>query len=406
MFRNICVQRAHRISVLLVYSAYLVMSVAKPDQDNWRKSEEEGGWDDAIKSCIYGREYHDRFIEYEKAEGELRQLIQSTWDQRIRDGYICIPEGKKKRPDMPDEVAKKLLHYSRFIVRIQRKYSDPNRNQGSPDIKGGGASSPPGTAEGCQSSSPGIPAGDPSKEGKPSGIPGDNPSRGHKSPGPPGGGTGVFIYAGLPFCGTSCASVTVTSGHAGEYSSEFIFQSDPRALEKLKFDLEKRSFILTNNHVIWNKYEAQSAWADFFFDKPGSGDLPPEGLVRVKITGMYQIHSPRVQRGKAADSDHLDFCLLTFYATKRQWLDLGAQGISIQHGLAFVGTEFPTPSINDPLVYFGHPHGKSKRLSTGKLLEPIQNEDCFTEFEIRYELPTYVTGLQVVISSVWLSVRI
>ena len=237
-----------------------------------------------------------------------------------------------------DDVLEVLFKYSRFVVRIQRKVDDPKRQKMSSDKKGGS-------------------------------------------------GTGVYVYAGEHFSGISCASTSsamLTSSSRFAEGNEFISQSDPRAFQKLKFDLQNRNFILTNNHVILSEFEAQSACLDFFFDEPGQGTVPPKRLVRVKVTGMYPLYSPRVGPGKAADSEHLDFCLLTFNIAaapgedKKRWRDID--------GLALIHNEdYPTPKKNDILVCFGHPHGKSKRLSTGVILESTEDEHAF---EVQYYLPT------------------
>ena len=300
-------------------------------QDDWWE-EEESGWNDAIKKCKYGPEHHDQFIEYDKAEWKLRQLVQCMWDKHV-------PE--EKQIDV-GTIVEKLLSVSQKVVRIQRKHTDPNRDK-------------------MRSS----------KE------PGDNrTSR-------VGNGTGVFVHAG-PYIGggiTAGCSTSVSSSTDNMYN-EFIFQSDPRSREKLKHDLKKRSFILTNSHVIWSEVEAASACADFFFEKPGSGHIKPEGLVRVNISGMYELSSPRVPEGKLADSEHLDFCLLTFYVKEPELYT------KIGEPLAFVGREMAISDTTDILVCFGHPHGTAKRMSTGHLLESVQNSDDSLKYEVSYRLPT------------------
>lgn len=125
-----------------------------------------------------------------------------------------------------------------------------------------------------------------------------------------------------------------------------------------------------------------------FFDKPGSGATPPDGLIRVKITGMYPLFSPRVPQGKVADSEHLDFCLLTFCLTddgeegSKNWMKAFPYG-----GLQLV-KESVLPGETDFLVSFGHPHGKSKRMSMGKVLQQVRSGDALSEFEIEYNLPS------------------
>ena len=307
----------------------------------WSEDLEDNWYD----PCKYGQEHHDQFYEHKRAKPELRRLIKESLEQHLHNSNIHIQE--ENMVSVLDTLVDKLSAYSRYVVRVQRRHNDPMRLKKSPHKEGGN-------------------------------------------------GTGMYLCAGHSLfdmfqkCtikvdenGTTFTAVTT----ARIYGDEFIFQSDPRALEKLKFDLKNRNFILTNHHVIMSEYEAKSACIDFFFDEPGKGPLPPKGLVRAKVTGMYPLYSSKRKPGQAADLDHLDFCLLTFYIKnedRKSWEDN-----ALSNGMLLINKMvLPCPENKDLLICFGHPHGKSKKLSTGRILESTQNDDGSSKIQIRYHIPT------------------
>lgn len=210
-------------------------SSGKPD--SW--AEEDGGWEDAVKSCKYGLKHHIQYTEYESVEKELTQRIESLIFESDQSGEEF---DKCQLAPQITGVVETILHQSQYVVRIQRKLNDPNRDKNH----------------------------------------GPNSST---SETPGGSGTGIFVYAGhsrpsarlLQLAMCTCKTMIKVDRSGVKFASviiapfkdkKFVSQSDPRAFRKLKDDIKYGSFILTNNHVILSEYEAQSACADFFLTSP------------------------------------------------------------------------------------------------------------------------------------------
>ena len=135
-------------------------------------------------------------------------------------------------------------------------------------------------------------------------------------------------------------------------------------------------FVITNNHVIMDKEEADSA--EVIFDHLNDESLPDE-TKRFKVKGLV---SKDIRTEHVADYKHLDFSVLV----------LESKG----NFLANYACYFDERDINEtilrmsglhsvPIITFSQPHGLGKRISIGKY--PKESKEL-PKSHLRHGLPT------------------
>jgi len=142
-------------------------------------------------------------------------------------------------------------------------------------------------------------------------------------------------------------------------------------------------FVITNNHVIMNEEEAESA--EVIFDHSNDEHLPDK-TKRIKVK---QLVSKGIRTTDAEDFDNLDFSVLALESEDEFLEKYAGECLFDENDTKKIFTILTSSVLNFvPIIAFSHPHGLGKRISIGKYPNEDKESEPVPKFHLRHQLPT------------------